>query len=86
MKMSKVDTCHVVRNGPQNKEITLALAVSESSFGLLCQILNFASSEHVALNTAILCLAVWVCILHKAGMSGSGVYYIMSQPFSALHL
>ena len=37
----------------------------------------------MAVNAAILCLAVCVCDLNKAGLCGSSAQYVVSQPFSS---
>ena len=43
----------------------------------------FQSCKNMAVSAALLSLVlVWVCdIMNKAGMRGTSVYYIMSQPF-----
>ena len=38
-----------------------------------------------AVSAAILCLAVWVCDINKAGMGGTSVFYDMGKSFSELH-
>ena len=61
------------------------ISAFQSIYGLTFACGKSASEirEDTVVSDAILCPAVCVCdVMNKAGMCGSGVYYVMSQPCS----
>ena len=55
-------------------------------YSVVCEKSTFERCKNMAMRTVILCRAVCVCDMNKAGMCSTSANFVMNQPFFAVHL